>query len=71
MLVIINTFCIMYTIVSPDKAQAPLVVDANAVLAFPMACQCLQTVTRRHTQSFQSNRLYTVERQTVSYRGKG
>src|SRR5258708_9322421 len=36
--------------VSPHKADAPLIVDADAVLAGPVAPQCLQVVSGRHPQ---------------------
>jgi hypothetical protein len=35
----------------PDKADSPLVVDANAVLALAVGLQCLQLIARRHTQA--------------------
>jgi hypothetical protein len=31
---------------APDEANPPLIVDANAVLAFPVAAQCLEPASR-------------------------
>src|SRR5205823_2901485 len=39
--------------VRPSEAEAPLVVDADAVLPFTVASQLLQPVARRHAQVFQ------------------
>ena len=39
--------------ISPYKAEPPLIVDANAVLALTIAAQSLQTITGRHPQIVQ------------------
>jgi len=39
--------------IAPYKAEPPLIVDANAVLALTIAAQSLQTVTGRHPQIVQ------------------
>ena len=40
--------------VSPNKAKAPLIIDSDAMLAFPVTAQCLQAVTRWRGQVAQS-----------------
>ena len=42
--------------VLPDKADTPLVVDANAVLPRPVALQRLEPVARREAQSVKARR---------------
>jgi hypothetical protein len=37
----------------PLEANAVLIVDANAVLTFPIASQLLQAIARRHPQVFE------------------
>jgi hypothetical protein len=39
--------------VSPAKTDAPLLVDADAVLARPIATQLLQPIPWRHTEFFE------------------
>ena len=39
--------------IAPYKAEPPLIVDANAVLALTIAAQSLQPVTGRHPQIVQ------------------
>lgn len=36
--------------VFPSKADAPLVVDSNAVLAFTIASQCFESVAGRNAE---------------------
>ena len=43
--------------VSPDKAQSPLVVDADAVLALPVAYQRLQSIAGRYPKIVQVPRV--------------
>lgn len=51
--VVIHYFHIDRPFVCPDKADAPLVVDANAVLALAIPQQHFQPVARRTTQEIQ------------------
>ena len=39
--------------IHPDKTDAPLVVDPDAVLSFPVPMQCFQSVRRRYAQVVQ------------------
>ena len=36
---------------APNEADSPPVIDANSVLPFPVATQCLQVVPRRGSQN--------------------
>jgi hypothetical protein len=47
---IIHDFDIVGIAIAPDKADAPLVVDANAVLPFPITSQRFQVIARRRPQ---------------------
>lgn len=51
--VVIHNFHAVGTIVMPGKAHAPLIIDANAVLAFAVALQRLQQVARRNAKTVQ------------------
>src|SRR5215210_6489022 len=42
--------------VGPGKADPPLVVDTDAVLASSVASECLQSVARRHTEIVEGHR---------------
>ena len=46
----INYFDFPSVSIVPYKTNAPLVVDANAVLVTPVSRQSFQTVPRRHSQ---------------------
>jgi hypothetical protein len=48
--VVIHNFYIVSIAITPDKADAPLVVDADAVLPFPIAFHCFQAIARRRPQ---------------------
>jgi hypothetical protein len=48
--VVIRNFHIVGIAIAPDKANAPLVVDADAVLSFPIAFQYFQMIARRRLQ---------------------
>ena len=39
---------------SPHKTNAPLVIDADAVLPFAVSCQCMKPVSARDTQIHQT-----------------
>ena len=39
----------------PAEADAPLVVDADAVLPFPIPFQCFQTIATRDAQVFETS----------------
>ena len=45
---IVHDFNIVNAIGFPDKTQPPLIVDANAVLAFAITSQRFKTIARRH-----------------------
>jgi len=47
---VINDLDIPGVLVAPDKADAPLVVDADAVLPFPVAFQRFKAVAGRGTK---------------------
>jgi hypothetical protein len=47
---IIDDLYIKGVAVSPDKADTPLFVDADTVLAFSIAVQGLQVIRRRKTK---------------------
>jgi hypothetical protein len=51
--VVINNFNIAGIAACPDKANAPLVIDANAVLAFSVTLQSLKPVVWRYAQIIQ------------------
>ena len=48
--VVVDDFDVVRIPVTPDEADAPLVVDADAVLALPAPRQPLETVRRREPQ---------------------
>jgi hypothetical protein len=48
--VVVNDLDIVGVAVSPPEADAPLIVDADAVLAGSIAPQLLQPITRRHPE---------------------
>jgi hypothetical protein len=48
--VIVNDFDIDGAVLGPDEADAPLLIDANAVLPFSIALQGLETIAWRHLQ---------------------
>jgi hypothetical protein len=47
---VIDDFHVVGVTVNPSKADAPLIVDADAVLAFSAALECFKTVGRRNSQ---------------------
>ena len=49
--VVIDNFHTVCTIVMPSKAHAPLIVDADAVLAFSIALKRLQLIARWNAQA--------------------
>jgi len=48
--VVINNFNITGVTISPNKTHAPLVINANAVLPFPITAQSFKPVIGRYTQ---------------------
>jgi hypothetical protein len=50
---IVNYLYVSRTDISPDKADSPLIVDANAVLTFAVTFQAFKAVTRWRTQKHQ------------------
>ena len=55
-LMVIDDFDLMRVPVLPDKANAPLVIDADTVLACPTAFESFEAIARRHPQIFQVRR---------------
>ena len=53
---IIHEFDPVWTGLSPDKTQAPLVIDADAELARPIAFQGFEAIARRRAQRRQRGR---------------
>jgi hypothetical protein len=54
--VVIDNFDLAWALLSPNKAQTPLVVDANAVLPSSAPQQGFQPITRGGSQRFQGRR---------------
>ena len=52
-LMIIDNFDVVRIAMAPDKTDAPLLVDANAVLTCAVASERFQTVAGRHSQVLQ------------------
>jgi len=60
-LMIVNEFDAFRAIV-PDKTEAPLIVDTDAVLPFSIASQGFQTIARRTSQIVKpSRRVHHIE----------
>jgi hypothetical protein len=53
--VIVNDLDIFGAAISPDKAHAPLVVDADAPLSSAVTFQPLEPISGRHPQSVNGN----------------
>ena len=51
---IVDNLDIVRIAVLPSKADAPLIVDTNAVSTFPPAAQCLEPIAGRHDQVLKS-----------------
>jgi hypothetical protein len=51
--VVVHDFDVNRTDAGPDKADAPLVIDADAVLTLPIAFQRFKAVARRSLQEIQ------------------
>lgn len=52
---IIGDFDLVCVAIAPPKANAPLVVDPDAVLTSTIAAERFKTITGRHAQVFQFN----------------
>ena len=63
---IIHNFHVQRILIVPAETHAPLVIDPDAVLAFPVGLQRLQMVPKRHPQIVQTSRL--VQQQQFSPR---
>ena len=50
---VVDDFDLVRVSVFPDEADAPLVVDANAVLTFPFSAKRFEAISRRHSQVIQ------------------
>jgi len=48
--VVIDDFHVVGVTINPSKTDTPLIVDADAVLAFSAALECFKTVGRRNSQ---------------------
>jgi hypothetical protein len=53
---VINNFKVERIAITPDEAQSPLVIDADAVLSGPVPGQRLQVVGRRLPEILQRGR---------------
>ena len=62
--VVVDDLDVVCVAIAPTKADAPLIVDTDAVLAGTVALELLQAVTRRHSQVF--DRLSRVDRDELS-----
>ena len=59
---VINDLDILSTTAFESETDAPLIVDSDAVLPCPIACQKLQPVTRRHAKKVQRrNSMYLLQ----------
>jgi hypothetical protein len=54
--VVVHDFDVIGIRVSPSKANPPLVVDSNAVLASPIASQGFEAITGRHPEVLKRHR---------------
>lgn len=54
--VVVDNFDFIGYTLPPDEADTPLIVDANAVLAFTVTPECLQPIAWRHSQIVQPRR---------------
>lgn len=52
---IIHNLNLLSASVSPNEADAPLVVDANGMLTFPIPFQSFQPISGRGTKVIQNN----------------
>jgi hypothetical protein len=55
--VVINDFDFVRIVLSPDKANPPLVVESDRVLTAPIALQRFEAVRRRNTQVLEPLRI--------------
>lgn len=53
MSVVIDDFHVVGVTVNPSEADAPLIIDPDAVLAFALNLQCFEPIGRRNAQIFQ------------------
>ncbi len=54
--VVIHNFYVFGACFRPTKADAPLIIDANAVLTEAIALQCFKAIAQRHPQITQAAR---------------
>ena len=47
---IVRYFCFIGITITPDKADAPLPIDANTVLSLSIASERLQVIAGRHAE---------------------
>jgi hypothetical protein len=50
---VVDDFDVPSAVISPSKADSPLVIDSNAVLAAPITAKFLQSVAWRRTKVVQ------------------
>jgi hypothetical protein len=53
--VVVDDFDVVGVTLAPDKADTPLVIDPDTVLAFPAAPETLQAVTGRNPQGIEAS----------------
>jgi hypothetical protein len=68
---VIDDFDVLGAAVRPSEADAPLVVDANAVLALPVSPQGLQPVPRRNPQIAEATRDLELAKLATRHVGTG
>lgn len=57
---VVNDFYVVRVASAPSKADTPLVVDTDAVLAFSVSAEHFQAITRRYPKVVQPNRTMQV-----------
>jgi hypothetical protein len=55
--VVVDDFDLVRIVLSPNKANPPLVVDSNRVLTTPITLQRFETVCRRYAQVIEAPRI--------------
>jgi hypothetical protein len=60
---IVDELDVMRVALSPDEADAPLIVDADRVSPFPITQQRFEAISRRHAQVFKTR--YRVSRNNL------
>jgi len=50
-LVIVDDFHVVAVAIAPDKTDAPLIIDSDRVLPFPLSSECFQLIPWRSSQN--------------------